>query len=542
MKTGWFLALLAGPAVSVVLAAAPPDWSRPAFQEIRRAWQTETNALEGARRLAYQEMLERRQTEMEAELRDKSAVRNVTGMAVARRALEICREGLESVRTNGTFHLPGSIRRELTEWLQKLAAEKAAADARTDESLAQARARFKTRLAETLVRETGQPAPSDPELDRIFDALLAAAPAPFQPSRPDEKSPAASSQPQEATSSAPLYFAASGEAENWRTAGRWMADVMARDVFSIPILAVTSSYQGAQHPPIGGDPTPYSYEMVEPIPADAGVVRLYRLKRLPGREPVEVMAWPSLQNRGRLEFRTQPVTTIPSPHGFELETAVAGQREGGRGIEARVASRPPGAEIQINGRAASGPDGGPLRTPAQFQILPGTYRLTLSLPNHVAQTLTNWNPQTTPSVALVLPHETNLPPTKVIRMDPTRPWISSDLVVRPGDRLWVLPEGFWVIGARGERCGPEGYPHTAAFAHYYQSVPDPRQSLAHPYGALLIRFGPFEDPIAVTNARLFRVSLQGVPTLDVNERSDKDLRRNNRGSMTVRLIHVPFTP
>ncbi len=520
-------------------AAVEPDWSRPAFQEIRKTWQTETNALEGARRVAYLEMLERRRAEMEEELREKTAVRNVTGMAVARRALEICREGLESVRTNGTFQLPSSIRRELTEWLQRLTAEKEAADARAAESLAQVRNRLKARLAEALEDKT-RPSLPEQELDRLFENLLSAAPTPQptpQPSPADPSAPPAKEIP-----ATPLYFAASGEAETWRRVGRWTAEVMARDVFAIPVLNVTSSYQGTKMPPIGGKPTTFSYEVLEPIPAESALTRIYRLKRIPDHLPVEVIAWPSPQNRGRLEFRTQPLTMIPSPHGFELETAVTGQKEIPRGLEVQIVSQPPGAEIQINGRTATGPTGQPLQTPARFQIIPGSYRLTLTLPNYVSQTISNWNPQTKPSLSLTLTHETKLPPTKIIRLDGTRSWVSSELVVRPGDRLWVIPEGEWVIGARGERCGPEGYPKTPAFAHYYQSVPDPRQSLELPYGALLIRFGPYEDPLAVTNARLFRISTHGVFALDVNEKNDKDLRRNNRGQLTVRLIHLPFTP
>ncbi|MFO7534325.1 MAG: PEGA domain-containing protein [Kiritimatiellia bacterium] len=526
--------------LATATVGAAPDLTTPPFQEIRTSWLQEKDALHSARSRAYREMLEARITQAETECQETMATRNVKGLSVARKAKQISEEALASVQTNGTFTVPDSVRRELAEWIRKLNNDKLEADRQADASLAALRSRVKGRFAQVLARQSGGPPPVEPELDTLLDTLLNAEPKKPDPPPVKIDKPGPVDKPDPDTP----WFAASGEGQNWVTAGRWTCDVMAQDIFSIPVLNVATSYTATKSHPFNGLSSSFTYTVLQQLKPDPAVDYVFRLKRLPGRRTVTLFAWPSPSNKGRLEFRTQQAEQIPSPHGFELEASASAAKKpsGPASIDVRIETEPAGAEIRLNGKRIANAEGDPVLTPARLRIPPGAHTLGLSLDDYVAKTFDKWSPQNSPHVAWKLQHESTLPPNKSLRLDPADSWIAAELKARIGDRVWIVPTGKWTIGARGELCGPEGYAEPARFNHYYGTGPDPRQLTNAPYGALLVRFGYNAQPIAVTNTMRLQVPATGSLFFDVNEKTDKKFRKDNRGLMGISIIILPYTP
>ncbi len=530
------------------LAAAAPDLASPPLRALRDAWRREKETLDDARTRAYQEMLETRRAAADAEYQEKISARNVKGMSIARKTRDLCDDALAVVQTNRTFIPPVSVRRELDGWVKQLAADKAAADAQADARLATLRATFKGRFAETLAGQTGEPAPTGAALDALFDQWLATEPAqPAPPPGPGTPAPASGITPAGTAlpETASPWFASSGDATNWFTAGRWTAEMMAQDIFSIPALNVTSSYAAVKSHPLTGQSSRFTYTVVQRLIMGTGTRYAFRLKRLPDRKPVALLTWPSAENGGRLEFRTQPAPEIPSPHGFELEAAILAQGLPGPGlVNARIESNPVGAEIRLNGKRVVDPAGKPVVTPAQLRLPPGSHTLALLLEDHVAKSFDGWNPQTAPRVTWKFQHETSLPATATVKLDPARNWSPSGVQVQIGDRIWLVPSGQWTIGRRNELCDASGYPETDRFSHYYGAggEDDPRQKTDAPYGALLVRVNADNEPAAITRTLCLRAPATGRLFFDVNEKPGKEFRKDNRGQLTVKLIVLPFKP
>ncbi len=521
------------------LRAAGPDLAAPAFQDIRKAWLQEKASLDSARTRTYRDLLETRVQELELEIQEKTASRNVKGMSVARKAKSISEEALASVQSNGTFRLPENVRRELDDWVKKLTDEKGAADKQADESLATLRARYRSRFAQVLALQAGAPAPDDAALEALFDQLLATEPKKADPppaastNAPGEGGPAAADSP---------WFAASGEGTAWFTLGTMTCDIMAQDVFSVPILNVTNSYKASKTHPLNGQTSPVTYESLRALSMEEGNRCAFRLKRVADRQPVTVLAWPTTANRGRLEFRSPPLPFIPYHAGFAIEACITNTQvtPGVASVDVQIESDPAGAEIRLNNRLTVDSSGQPLLTPARLRVpaVPSALRLTKK--DHVAKTLDKWTPQPNQKIALKLQHETALPPTKTLKLDPSKGWTAAEVSIKSGDRIWIVPSGQWTIGSRSEMCGPDGYPDTQKFAHYLATGDDPRQKPDAPYGCLLVRLSAMAEPQAVTGPVCIQTPSAGALFFDVNEKTAKESRRDNRGILTVTVIVIPL--
>jgi hypothetical protein len=533
------LSLLSLMLAATAALAQEPDLTAPAYQNVKKGWLQEKATLDSSRTRSYRELLEARIAEAEADYQEKTAVRNVKGLSIARKAKTISEEALDSVKSNGTFAVPGTVRRELEDWIKKLLADKQAIDQPSDASLANLRTKYKGLFAQVLAQQTGQPAPVDPALDTLFEKLLATEPKKEEP--PPEKTKPPPGTPEVPDTNSP-WFASSGESTNWFTAGRWTADMMGQDIISIPILNVITSYTGIKEHGLTRQASSYTYEVLKPVKSDPGISYVFRLKRLPKQESVSLLAWPSAASKGRLEFRTQPTPVIPNPHGFELEAAVAAVKavpSGPAPVEVRIESEPAGAQIRLNDKLIANAEGEAVLTPARLRLPPGPHTLRLSLQDHVTKTYVKWAPASTPVIDWKFQHETNLPPTVSIRLDPTKSWTPTEARVKIGDRIWIVPSGKWTIGSKSELCGPEGYPEGGKFPHYYSSTAL-RENMDAPYACLLVRFGYTAEPIAITGPVKLQAPAQGILFFDVNEKPE--LRKDNRGQMAVNIIVIPFAP
>ncbi len=133
------------------------------------------------------------------------------------------------------------------------------------------------------------------------------------------------------------------------------------------------------------------------------------------------------------------------------------------------------------------------------------------------------------------------PPAGRVRVDPRSGWTASGVRVQAGDRVLIRASGSWAIGSRGESVGPEGYPDTPAFIHYYAGDGPPRQLDRANYGALLVRVGrePTARMAAVGRELRVQAGSAGELMFDVNERPEREHREDNRGEIEVTIVPLP---
>ncbi|MCF7855583.1 MAG: hypothetical protein K9N51_12350, partial [Candidatus Pacebacteria bacterium] len=116
----------------------------------------------------------------------------------------------------------------------------------------------------------------------------------------------------------------------------------------------------------------------------------------------------------------------------------------------------------------------------------------------------------------------------------------SRLALRKGDRLLVEAQGEWSCGRLGEMTGPEGYPQTRKYSHYYgQGTKELRQTMRANYGTLLMRVGKDGPLIPVSKRKAIKVDGDGELYFDINEIDDQKQRRDNQGALVVKIKKAP---
>lgn len=544
----------------LTIAAAPVqaaefDPGAAEFAPVREGYERETNTVALARLRALREMLTEAAAAAEADYQERLQARNVKGMAVARKAQELAQRALADLDRQATFELPADLRRELLEWRNGLVARQAGVEAQATQSLARVRAKYADGLAGILIAK-GQPAPSPEEAAALLERILGFVPAPAPPSPPTEEPTAPSSpapspiQPADdwtAARRASLpdaetadVFASNAAAAAWVPAGTWTGAMVALDVINIPILNTSTSVHGRKENPVAGGASEWTYQPAMPLEAEYGRTYAFRLRRLAGHRSVDVLEWPSLSNRGRLVVRTQMVRETPSIHGFVLETAApAASAAAAPTLEIPVTTQPSGASILVNGIPVQDGSGHPLETPTTLRLRPGKYTIRLVLRDHVSKEVGDWVASPGRSIAWSFTPQLALP-SKSVRVDPGKAWSPTELAVNAGDRVWFIPSGKWSCGSRKERCGPEGYPETDKFAHYSGDANfGLRQVETEPYGALLVRVGPHAPPVVLATTTAVEAASSGFIYFDVNESPAPERRKDNQGTLDVKVIHVP---
>lgn len=541
------------------LADAEPDLQAPAPQALRQEFNAELALIEQARLHGLQDILARRAETARQEYDETLRTRNVRAMAVARQTQSLVEQAQAQLRDKGKFELPAEVRRELADWRATLATEQAEVEQRAAERLARIRDAYAARLRAALGPAGASLSPE--ALAALLDRLVTAEPAPPTPADEPGTAPGTSPAPAEPAPpeesgdwaaarrpaappppSAAGYFATSGEGADWAPVGRWMAAMAGRDVVEIPVLNAANTIREQKFNPIARGTSEWTYEPLMPVPMVHGSRYIFRLKSIPGQRTVDVLEWPSVANGGRLVVRTQPVAEVPSPHGFELELSGAARAEPVTlqpMLEIPVTTAPPGATIHINGIPYRDDSGRPVRTPCSIRVREGVYTIRLSLPDHLDKEVAGWRATPDGRIAWKFAHELTLP-AQTARVEARPVWAPTEIQVQAGDRVWMIPSGRWSCGSQRETVGPEGYPETDRYRHYYDAEgAGLRQLETAPYGALLARVGPHADPIPVASTTVVTAVSSGYIYFDINEATEPRLRNNNRGQLDVKVIRVP---
>lgn len=542
----------------------------PQFSALRAAYVSQAARLAEARDRAVRSELQRAIARADEELQERTRVRNVRLMMIARNLKETLETVLNGYDAEKKLEWPEDIRPENREAYTAVRAAVEAAAAAAEKAIAEFRSQAVERFIALLLPEER---PAEPEAAlALFERWLAAGQWPLPSATPataetpppaaggeaPAETPGAGEGPSPAAAPAPPEIFARSEAsepaEGWFTVARWTAELGGPEVLDIPVFDRTADETGSRINPLTQRNTTWKYEHVRGLPAGRFALRL---KRLDERAVVDVVRWPSPDSRSPLQVRTRSSTSFPVAVGFELQaaplggaaaasaadapTAPAGEGAG-RLVEVAVTSEPPGALIIVNGRAYR--DGeNVVRTPARIRLSTADRpTIRLRLPGHADFVVEQFRADQLRSVHGRLIPERDLPGKKV-RVNPREIWQPvGEIRVNAGDRLIVIPSGQWVIGSKGETCGPAGYdPKDPKFAHYYEGAGAPsRQVQDANYGALLVRVGfPGGMTVAVPGETAITALAGGIVLFDVNEGSVPELRKDNRGAMEVKVIVIP---
>lgn len=543
------------PPAEPVVSAPPVDplLFSPSWQSVRAQFNREIAHSKAQRLPLLLPILQRGLQAAERDLAEARRVRNATGIRVAQTFRDTLNTARTAVGNGQPVEWPETVRPEMREQLKGVRDEIDAASQIYDEKVRQLRTEQLARFSDAL-RKAGHPVPE--EVQPVFENWLTQDPPKPEEPLPVEPNPAtgeAVKPPEDVPPPEPPkeYFAESGLAEGeWTPVGRWTADMMGPDIFRVPVYACREPQKGSQRNQLSGQSSDWIWEPVQALPEGSNYV--FRLKRLEDRTPVDVIQWPGAGNQDPLVLRTPYTKEIPARVGFELQWAArsppkedpalveARDELAAKGIDIPVITRPPGARIGVNGRVYSLPSGEDAVTPCTIRLMPGTVRLTLVLADYVDHDVPEFQVSSGIKMQWQFQAEMDLAGTPV-RVDSKVPWKRTPIEVKRGDKIWVIPDGSWTIGERGETCDAGGY-GDAKFLHYsVAKAPALRQMPSAPYGALLVRIGQgkLARPVLIDKPVKFTANTAGFLFFDTNESVDSKARLNNRGFLNLKVIVLP---
>ena len=544
-----------GPATANVDASL--DLSAPEYRTISKNYASARKVSDDTRREALKAILAKRIEESELMLSEKRKTRNVTGIAVATTAINMFQTAMTNLDLSGAFSLPASVRKELETTLSQVKDAAKPIEATFSNEISRLEAEVLKQFISAV--KGGHPELSDQAVEsrysKEFRSLLTApvpSPAPA-PAASTNTLPSASGSTNANVSATnqppPDIIAASGEGQEWITAGRWIGAMRGMDVISIPVMqAAGTTNRTEQFNSMSGRNSELEYASVLSLPPKPELV--YRLKNVKGHIPVGVLEWPSAHNGHQLMIRTTPSERFPSMHGFELQVSVATgdvRRILSAGQPSNAASdntprallslvtTPSGASIVVDGK--------PLTvavTPCKLKLTLGSHSIRFSLPGYQDILAANLDVRSNQTFQGTFKADPRFARKTVSVPANAAKWTSSGISVSRGDTLVVYAEGTWSCTAEHEAIGPAGYPKDQKYMRYYG---DPmqyiRQSTEIDYGALLMRIGDSAPYYAVGSQFKISITAPGSIWFDVNEIQNARFRKDNNGALTVTVIVMP---
>ena len=485
--------------IAPLLSSGNMDLSTPEMQAIRKGYYERKKECNQVLADQLRKLVERNLEDARERLTEQKRTRNVTGMAVAGKAVRIFENCLDQVEKEGNFDIPEKVRRELMETIEQLRGRKTSIRAEYDKAIAELEASSLNRF--TALTAPGEEPSDMGKMKTLFRDFLVNAPS----TNADEK--AASdhsgmgmpSSGEEETrkqpsgtpdDTAPDVIASSGEADAWLLFARWHATVSGMEVVNVPIAGRAEAEKESHFSPMTESEVETRYEAIQEINPTTGSV--FRVKSIAGKNPADVLRWPSAGNNWTMQFRVRPGNNIPSEHAIELQVN-------------RSDVQPPLPREKL-------------------PVLPGD-----------AQEKEP-SPEEAQSKPKKLSHASAPGEYKVIVVMARAGWRFSGVSVKKGDFLKTSVSGLWNCGSRGEKTDAEGYPNDDRFRHYYRGAAAVKRQLESAnYGALLIRIGE-KGRLGAIGTKASMISPQdGILYFDVNEATDAQSRLDNNGSLTVHI-------
>jgi len=541
--------------VLTAVRAADVDLYTPEMQAFKVEYTTGKADRETARAEKLKGLIDKRRERAEALFQQKKKAGNVTGMAVARGAMRLCDSCQADLEEKGDFALPTRIRRELREMLATFTEDKKAADGEWAAETAAAEEETLDRFAE-LVGEQEVEVPAAPELKELLVKLVTTEP-PAAEAAPVEEGESA---PEDGGESAPQLAIVlnQGEGTNWVTFARWRAEVPNIEMIDIPVMNRREGGKVDLDDAMTGDPYPTWYEPIRLLTPAEGY--LFQVKTVGRQGATDVVEWPSAENDWIMQVRVRPGAEIPSKHALDLQVSFEGSEMlpfvGAGGAVSESGEEPPPAVVQTKVRiviktkpagAVVYVDGRVYRAGNKYGMTPCVAHMTVG-EHSLRLRKFGFQDATIPDFVARAGRELNY----TLKKDPAfvdttamvsarTPWRPSGVTVAEGDKLLITVSGTWSCGAKRERVGAEGYPNNRQFFHYYLNPQrSPRQVPRANYGALLMRTGEDGKPRSVGKKPLkFTAKESGMLYFDVNEADIGGSRRDNAGSLIVRIQKTP---
>lgn len=549
------LAADSGPAATH--AEASLDLSAPEYRTISRNYASARKVSDDTRREALKAILAKRIEESELMLAERKKTRNVTGIAVATTAINMFQTAMTNLDLSGAFSLPASVRKELETTLSQAKDAAKPIEATFSNEMSRLEAVVLKQFISAV--KAGHPELSDQAIASKyaveFRGLLTApvlAPAPAPAAGTNALSSAAGSTNANVSATnqpPPDIIAASGEGQEWITAGRWIGAMRGMDVISVPVMqAAGTTNRTEQFNSMSGKNSQLEYASVLSLSPNPGLV--YRLKNVKGHIPVGVLEWPSAHNGHQLMVRTTPSERFPSMHGFELQVSVAtgdvrrvlsaGQPSAASSDNTprallSLVTTPSGASIAVDGKPVT-----VAVTPCKLKLALGAHAVRCSLPGYLDILAANLDVQSNQTFQGTFKADPRFARRAVSVPANAAKWVNAGISVSKGDTLVVYAEGTWSCTADHEAIGPEGYPKDQKYMRYYG---DPMQYIPQAadinFGALLMRLGDSAPFYAVGSQFRLLITSSGGVSFDINEIQNQKLRKDNTGTLTVTAVVMP---
>ena len=556
----WAGSLLCGRADTNQPASVPPgalDLQAPEYQTIREAYDKEKSGINGPRLEKLKGLLQRNLQEADAMLKEKEMTGNIKGMAIARETKAVFEEALSDLDKKQDFALPEKVRREVEPTVAECRQEKQRIDGPFTNRLANLEQEYLQKFSDAMRKnpQLVSLANNGDSVKKWFQQLLitekASPSTPKPPTGPGATNVAATASNTAAAASE--IFAKSGEAPKWMSVARWTADMVAVDIVSIPVTGRSGVFETEKYNPVAGQNSTLRYEALRRLP-ERGDYQ-FRLKRIPDKEPVDVLDWPAVKGGFVLTFRTHSGIVA---HGFELEVGVRGADiarlfPDNGGASAAAATNLPSAQIKLNLKtkpdgASVSVDGVPyrdekdvlLKTPCVVKLDPGRHTVQVSLLTYLDMKISDYDFKEDRDVSWVFRPDLRVTRATVVVPAHSDGWTASSVKIKPGDQVVIDASGKWVCGVKGEECGPDGYPNNKDFLHYYLNpLAAPRQLVGANYGALLVKINADGFPKLIGKGGALTTAKDGTLFFDINETEYKALRKNNTGAITVKVTVIP---
>lgn len=540
--------------IASVTVLADPRFAHPELQSFREEYQARLRAMEERHHQALAQHLEGLRPAAEERVRAANLTRNARQIMIARDGRAFLDELIEQVRENPRAEWPADYRPEIREWVEEW---RASVDA-LQERQAHERKAFEERAINFFARAWGEHTREQIPADQrrsMFETFVAQdpAPEPLPEVRPEPAEEAAVEfvEPEKVDPYFARSVADAAPEWVWVPVGEWKGTMHGVDVVRVRVLEQMRPVSSQQLNIHTRREATLQYTPFAVLPERADY--RYRLKSVEGRKGVDVLEWPTARNEWHLIFRTPRGDRAQQQVGFVVEVALPGLdlaaalEQSGRMLddaqvkdrdefEVTIESQPSLARIYLNGRPYIGPRG-PVATPYTVRIPAGPHEIRLRQRYYEDWVKSNFVARAGARINAEMELREDLP-WKEMDFSPRRDWQDSGIVLQAGDTFFIEAEGRWQIGARREFTGPEGYDRET-FPHYYED-PGIRLTPRAPYGALLIRMGYraetnlFSEAHGYTHRHGFGISV----FLDVNEARSPELRRTNRGALTVRTAVV----
>lgn len=533
-----------------------PDAQTPGVEAVLASHHSAIGKIEAERKSAATDALNRQLAVMTAMLAERKKARNTSGIAVATTGIDIFQTGITNIQAGGTFEPPARVRRELESAVSEGRTAVAAIEAKATSAKAQAFAdalKAFTAIAARVAPDVTDEATLAARLLELINAFMAKGPARLAtpghgtPDKTVPASPSATATTNQAEVAMEPVLASSGEAEQWTHIASWRAAMMGMDIVSIPLAeAQQGTNATSQFNPMSGQNSEIVFIVNQCVtPADG---MLYRLKRVPAYDGVDLLEWPSRANNHRLVIRVPARERYPSQHGFDLEATMPGATlaPSGAVLVARSVAKPPtpalvtiatlpeGAAVHINGVMQN------VRTPCRVSLPLDTRSIVLSLPGYLPVVMTNQTFSNGQNIRRAFLPDPRIRKVSLAVPANAKAWTDTDMTVCPGDHLVIQAEGSWSCGPGKEMCDAQGYPNNQAFYRYYMnSDAHPRHTSSANYGALLLRIGENGRPMTAGTSTRLAATESGTLSFDINEGAAGALRADNTGAVIVNITLIP---